>query len=415
MGIEPPRFAVQWAVYGSLGQFIETPARDTMLYAAFREKLDLLSSVDPEERQLLLDDVERAIDEVVMPAYRKLHSYLSSMDTYAGNDGGIWRLPQGMAYYDQLLRHHTTTDISAQEIHSKGLSELERIHAEMRVVFKQLGFPEDVTIVQAYDRAAQNGGHIPGNEVINTYEALIARADKNLEAAFDIRPEAELVVIPDQYGDFYFSGSFDGSRPGAFYAGVGAEGKDYYAMPTLAYHETIPGHHFQISLAMENDDLPSFRRALSFNAFAEGWALYAEYLAWELGWYEDDPYGYLGFLQAQAFRAARLVVDTGLHAQGWTFEQAQDFFTDNTGFEMGDNVNPQFEIARYLVWPGQSVSYYVGFQKILDLRQSAMDELGNAFDLKAFHRLVLQNGSVPLEVLEEVVDVYVAEELAGGN
>jgi len=408
LGIEPPQFAIQWSVYGSLGQFIDTPARVNPLYTGFKGKLDPLSSITPADKELLLADAETAINDVVFPAYTKLHSYLTSLETYAGDDAGVWRLPQGSAYYDYLLGHYTTTDISAEDIHQLGLAELERIHGEMRTVFEQLGFPQDLTIVQAYDRAAQNGGHVSGDDVLATYQKLIAEADQNLDMAFDMRPETEVIVIPDQYGDFYVSGSFDGSRPGAFYAGVGAAGKDYYAMPTLAYHETIPGHHFQIALAMEMDDLPSFRRGFTFNAFAEGWALYAENLVWELGWYKDDPYGVLGFLQAQAFRAARLVVDTGLHAKGWTFNQAQDFFTENTGFEVNDNVNPQNEIARYMVWPGQSVSYYVGFQKILELRQRAIDELGEAFDLKTFHRVMLSNGSMPLDVLEDVVDQYIA-------
>lgn len=408
LGIEPPQFAIQWAVYGSLGQFINTPVRDNRLYTSFKERLDPLSSITPADKQASLDEAEKAIDEVINPAYRKLHAYLSSLETYAGGDSGVWRLSQGEEYYDYVLRHHTTTDISAEEIHQLGLDELERIHLEMRSTFEGLGFPADISIIQAYNLAAQNGGQISGDDVISTYKDLIAEASQNLDLAFDIHPKADVVVIPDQYGDFYIQGSYDGSRPGAFYAGVNSSGKEYYAMPTLAYHETVPGHHFQIALAMEMENLPSFRRGLSFTAYTEGWALYAENLAWELGWYEDDLYGYLGLLQAQAFRAARLVVDTGLHAKGWTFEQAQDFFSENTGFEVGDNVNPQHAIARYLVWPGQSVSYYVGFQKILELRQRAMDELGDIFDLKEFHRVVLSNGSVPLDVLEQLVDQFIA-------
>jgi len=218
-----------------------------------------------------------------------------------------------------------------------------------------------------------------------------------------------VIVIPDEFGDFYVHPAMDGSRPGAFYAGVGGSGKEYYAMPTLAYHETVPGHHLQIAIAQELENLPSFRRGLSFSAFAEGWALYAENLAAELGWYDEDPYGYLGMLQGQAFRAARLVVDTGLHSEGWTFDQAQDFFRENTGFDATDNVPPQYQIARYLVWPGQSTSYYVGFMKIMALRQHAQDILGKQFDLKEFHNVVLSNGSVPLEILEKIVDGYISE------
>jgi uncharacterized protein (DUF885 family) len=253
---------------------------------------------------------------------------------------------------------------------------------------------------------------VSGKEVLTTYEALIAEAQQHLEAAFDIRPQAEVVVIGDQFGGFYIPGSLDGSRPGAFYANVGGAGEPYYAMPTLAYHEAVPGHHFQISLAQEMDALPAFRQGLRFTAYTEGWALYAEHLAWELGWYEDDPYGYLGFLQAMAFRAARLVVDTGLHARGWTFSEAEAFLTANTGFENQDPVPPQQQIARYLVWPGQATSYYVGYTTLIDLRQRAMDHLGDRFDLKDFHRVIVSQGSVPLPVLEVVVDQYIAEALA---
>jgi uncharacterized protein (DUF885 family) len=410
-GITPPQYSIQWAVYGSLGQFVDTPARSTRLYTAFKEKLDPLSSITPDDQQALLDEAEKIIAESVLPAYKDLLVYLNRMETYAGGDSGVWRLPQGEAYYAYRLRHFTTTDIPAEDIHQLGLDELVRIHAEMRAAFEQLGYSQDLTIAEAYDRVAQDGGHIAGNDVLKTYESLITAANQNVVAAFDIRPNTDVIVVPDPNGDYYIHPSFDGSRPGAFYAGVGSSGKEAYAMPTLAYHETIPGHHFQIALAQEMVDLPSFRQGVGFTAFAEGWALYAERLAWELGWYDEDPYGYLGFFQSQAFRAARLVVDTGLHAKGWTFDRAQEFFTQNTGFEVGDNVNPQYEIARYLVWPGQSVSYYVGYLKIMELRQRAIDQLGDQFDLKAFHRVVLTNGSLPLEILEKVVEAYIAETL----
>jgi uncharacterized protein (DUF885 family) len=409
-GITPPQFAIQWAVYGSLGEFVETPPERTRLYTAFKEKLDLSSSIKPDDKEALLVEAESIINEEVLPAYRDLFGFLRSIDTYYAGDSGVWRLPKGAAYYANRLHHFTTTDLSAESIHQLGLDELDRIHAEMRRVFDQLGYPHDLTLAEAYDRVAQKGGHISGDEVLRTYESLIAEADQELEVAFNVRPKAAVIVVPDPYGDYYVHPSIDGSRPGAFYAGVGDAGKEAYAMPTLAYHETIPGHHLQIALAQEMKSLPSFRQGLTFSAYTEGWALYAEQLAYELGWYHENPYGHLGFLQGQAFRAARLVVDTGLHAMGWTFEQAQEFLTENTGFEVGDNVNPRFQIARYLVWPGQATSYYVGYLKILELRQSAKQALGERFDLKEFHRVVLTNGSLPLEVLETVVEAYIRRE-----
>jgi uncharacterized protein (DUF885 family) len=174
-------------------------------------------------------------------------------------------------------------------------------------------------------------------------------------------------------------------------------------MPTLAYHEGLPGHHLQIALAQESD-LPLFRNVIGFTGYTEGWALYAEHLARELGWYEDDPYGELGRLQAQAFRAARLVVDTGLHAKGWSFDQAHEFMVENTGHDPGFM---QFEVSRYVAWPGQATAYMVGMLRILDLRQRAMERLGERFDLRAFHEVVLSNGSMPLEILERVVEAWI--------
>ncbi len=414
-GIHPPEFAIRWAVYGSLGQFIGTRARANILYTRLKEKVDPLSSGTPAEKQAVLDDAIEAVEDVVLPAYRDLHGYLRDYPTYAQADSGFWRLPQGEEAYTYLLAHHTTTELSADEIHQRGLDELDRIHAEMRSTFATLGYPADETLVQAYDRVARDGGRVSGNEVLTTYEDLIAEAQQNLETAFDIRPQADVVVIGDQFGGFYIPGSLDGSRPGAFYANVAGAGEPYYAMPTLAYHEAIPGHHFQISLAQEMDALPAFRQGLRFTAYTEGWALYAEQLAWELGWYDNDPYGYLGFLQAMAFRAARLVVDTGLHARGWTFSEAEAFLTANTGFENQDPVPPQQQIARYLVWPGQATSYYVGYTTLIDLRQRARDQLGEQFELKDFHRTILRQGSVPLPVLEAVVDQYIAEILASNS
>jgi uncharacterized protein (DUF885 family) len=237
---------------------------------------------------------------------------------------------------------------------------------------------------------------------------IIEQATQNLSEAFELLPEDPVIVIGAPYGGFYNPGSVDGSRPGAFYATVNPGGRPYFNLPSLTYHEAVPGHHLQISLAREMD-LPLFRNLLNFNGYVEGWALYAERLAWELGWYEDDPYGNLGRLQFEAFRAARLVVDTGIHTKGWTFNHAVVFFMDNAGFDRpyaGD------QIARYVVLPGQSTGYMVGMLKILELRQLTMDQLGDQFDLKEFHTVILQNGSMPLDVLEGIVQDYIAAKLA---
>jgi uncharacterized protein (DUF885 family) len=228
-----------------------------------------------------------------------------------------------------------------------------------------------------------------------------------MAAAFDLRPRAGVVVLPDPIGGFYTPPALDGSRPGAFYAGVNTD-LPRYSLATLAYHEVIPGHHFQLALQGELV-LPLFRRVTQFTAYAEGWALYAEKLAWELGFYTNDPYGNLGRLQAEAFRAARLVVDTGIHARRWTFEQAVDYMVENTGMPRG---RMEYEVIRYIAWPGQATAYKIGMLKILALRQESQEQLGQDFNLKAFHNLVLGMGATPMEVLEAAVKASLTAQAA---
>ena len=211
-------------------------------------------------------------------------------------------------------------------------------------------------------------------------------------------------MADDPYGGFYIGPSFDGTRPGAFYAGTQND-QAYYDMPSLTFHESVPGHHTQIAIAMDQD-VPAFRKLVRSTGFVEGWALYAERLAWELGWYDNDVYGDLGRLQYEALRAARLVIDTGIHEYGWSFDQAALFNNENVGWSMPSS---QGAAGRYSVIPGQATAYMVGMLQILSERQRAMDALGPAFDLRAFHRALLSNGAVPLSLLDDVVDGYIAE------
>jgi uncharacterized protein (DUF885 family) len=260
---------------------------------------------------------------------------------------------------------------------------------------------------QLSDRLAADGGIIPAADVLVTYEDLIDFADQNLGQAFDVFPTADVIVVAVPYGGYYLGPSFDGTRPGAFYAGTQID-EPYYKMPSVTFHETLPGHHLQVSLAGEAN-VPLFRRIIRGTAFVEGWALYAERLAHELGWYDGDPYGNLGRLQWEALRAARLVVDTGIHYLDWSFDEAVQFMDDSVGFTSDSN---QAAVARYSVIPGQATAYMIGMLKILEVRQRAMDELGGDFSLFDFHRTVLGNGGVPLPVLEQVVDAYIAEQLS---
>jgi uncharacterized protein (DUF885 family) len=402
-GLSAPRFVFEWSL-GDVQGIGNTSAKSSAFYTTFNDKLSTLEGLSDDEKQALRDEALQAVEESVLPAYQALAETMRDLMKDAPQQEGVWQFANGEDYYKYALRHFTSTEMSADEIHDLGLSELERIHAEMNAIFNQLGYPEQNDLATNYRLLAGKSGLLQGEQILQRYEDLIATASQNLSPAFDIFPQAQVVVdrIPSGAA-FYVSSALDGSRPGIFYAPVGGQ-QPAYKLPTVAYHEAIPGHHFQITLQREMD-LPLMRNVITFNAYAEGWALYAERLAKELGWYDDDPYGDLGRLQYEAHRAARLVVDTGIHAKQWTFDQALDFMVENTGL---DRSFLQTEVARYIVWPGQAASYYIGYLKLLELRQQAQAQLGDAFDLVEFHRVVLNAGSVPLDVLEDIVDAWLA-------
>jgi uncharacterized protein (DUF885 family) len=294
--------------------------------------------------------------------------------------------------------------MTADQIHELGLQEVERLRNEIRSEFDKLGYPQDKGFEDLFYRVAQEGGYLSGAEIAKGYEAILDQIDQKLDTVFDLRPKAKLVIIRDPVGGFYVPPAIDGSRPGAFYANVtGTIPK--FGMPTLAYHEGAPVHHYQIALAQELN-IPLFQKVGNFTAYVEGWGLYAEQLTWEMGLYQDDPYGNLGRLQLELLRAMRLVADTGIHAKKWTYDQAVEYLMDNGGLSEGW---AQTEVTRYLVIPGQATAYKIGMLKILELRQKAKDQLGPRFDIKQFHNAVLGHGQLPLAVLEQVVEEYIAE------
>jgi uncharacterized protein (DUF885 family) len=376
-------------------------------YSRFADKVREIPGLDDADRADLLERARAAISSSVTPAYLSLQNQLQELLNNAPPVIGVNQYPRGSAWYAYALRHHSTTDLTPAEVHQLGLDELTRIHAEMRLIFDTLGYPQNESLERLYGRAAQDGGVIPAADVKSTYEAIIAEAESRLAEAFDIFPAADVIVLPDAAGGFYIAPSFDGQRPGAFYAGTDFA-QAYFSMPSLTYHESVPGHHTQIAIAMEQD-VPAFRKIVGFTGFVEGWALYAERLAHELGWYEGDPYGELGRLQFEALRAARLVMDTGIHSLGWSFADAVAFNRDNVGTSLGSS---RAAAARYSVWPGQATAYLIGMLEILEQRRRAMEQLGPRFDLKAFHRAVLSHGAVPLSLLDDVVDRYIEESLA---
>jgi len=376
-------------------------------YSSFADKVRKIPGLDDADRADLLERARTAIASSVTPAYLSLQNQLQNLLNNAPPVIGVSQYPSGSAWYAYALRHHSTTDLTPAEVHQLGLDELTRIHAEMRLIFDALGYPQNESLERLYGRAAQDGGVIPAADVKSTYEAIIEEAESRLAEAFDIFPAADVIVLPDAAGGFYIAPSFDGQRPGAFYAGTAFD-QAYFSMPSLTYHESVPGHHTQIAIAMEQD-VPAFRKIVGFTGFVEGWALYAERLAHELGWYQDDPYGELGRLQYEALRAARLVMDTGIHSLGWSFADAVEFNRDNVGTSLGSS---RAAAARYSVWPGQATAYLIGMLEILEQRRRAIEALGPRFDLKAFHRAVLSHGAVPLALLDDVVDRYIEESLA---
>lgn len=409
-GIVLPSRMIDWAL-STITPISDGSATGVPFYTRLNVGLSQLVSaggISGSRRNALLQEARNVIADRIIPAYRRLRDATSNQKRSAPGRIGVGTLPRGTEYYAWQLRRHTTTELTAAEIHTLGLREVDRIESEIRSKFEGLGYQATASIEALYTQLGQNDGFVQPADVVSTYEAMIREADSVLDTVFDLRPSANVVVIGGSSGGFYLGPSLDGTRPGAFYAqNVRAEPR--FAMKTLAYHEAVPGHHFQIGIAGELD-LPLFRRLEDSTGYVEGWALYAEWLALELGLYDNDPAGDLGRLQAEIFRASRLVVDTGMHAMGWTFEDATSYFMTHTGFS---RQAAERQIGRYAVWPGQATAYMTGMLQIREARRQAEEMLGVDFDLKGFHRVVLGNGSVPLDILEQLVNAYVEQRRAG--
>jgi len=398
-GVILPAFMIHY-VLADINEIAERAAASNSYYTTFNERL---TGVPASDRETLLAQVKEQLDITVIPAYQRLAAYLSELKSQASNTVGVWQFDDGEAYYAQSLRRQTTTELTADEIHELGKQHLDRVHAEMQTLFASLGYDLGESIQNLYDRLTNDSGFYVGQQAVTAMETAIRNAEVLLPQAFDILPHARVEVVGGPDGNYYMPASYDGSRPGLFYASI-TNPIPKFDVKTLVYHETIPGHHLQTSIAQEQTSLPALRQGMQFNAYTEGWALYAERLMAELGAYADDPQGDLGRLRLEAYRAARLVVDTGIHAKRWTFDRTVNYFAEAAGLPAGSG---QGEITRYSVWPGQATSYFVGFLKFLELRQKAKDALDERFDLKAFHHIILVNGSVPLNVLEQLVDNFI--------
>jgi len=420
-GIIPPRFVVE-KVLREMRAFVAAPVEDNILYTHFAEKMAGLEDITAQQAIDLLEAARNAVEGRVYPAYRQLIAYFEVLQPKAISNHGVWALPDGDAHYDRRLRVHTTTDLTAEEIHALGLKEVARIQAEMDSILRAQGYTEGsvaerMTALGKEPRFLYPDTDAGREQILEDFQTIIDEIDPAMSDWFITLPKSAVVVVrvpkfreEGASGASYTMPALDGSRPGRFNVSLrNLEELPKYKMRTLAYHEAVPGHHFQTALQTELTGVPQFRRVLPFTAFSEGWGLYAERLAWEAG-FQEDPFDNLGRLQDELFRAVRLVVDTGIHRMRWTREEAITYMLDNSGLAETDVVA---EIERYFVLPGQATAYKIGMIKILELRERARSALGDDFDIRQFHEVVLRNGDVPLVILEREVDGWIAELQAG--
>ncbi|WP_053976152.1 DUF885 domain-containing protein [Mangrovimonas xylaniphaga] len=381
----------------------------------FETKVNALTIADT-NKAALINDAEEALKTSVKPGYDKLIAFLESQATRATTDDGCWKFPEGEAFYQNRLQRITTTNLTADEIHEIGLKEVARIHGEMKEIMKEVNFEgslqdffkflkEDEQFYYPNTEEGKAEYIAKATDIINTMRG-------RLDDIFITKPKAEIQVKrveafrENSAGKaFYNSGTPDGSRPGTYYANLAnTKNMPKFEMEALAYHEGIPGHHMDRSIAQELTGIPKFRKFGSYTAYVEGWGLYSEFIPKEMGFYED-PYSNYGRLAMELWRACRLVVDTGIHAKKWTRQEGIDYYMTNTS---GSDRECVRMVERHIVMPGQATAYKIGMLKILELRKMAKEKLGDKFDLREFHEVVLTNGAVPLSVLEDLVNEWIA-------
>jgi len=397
--------------------FLEQRPVEMIYYTHFMDRINDLSDLDPTEKQIYLAQTLDVVNNCIVPNYVKISDHIEQLKEKTDDIPGVWKLPDGNKFYNFCLRTHTTTGLTADEIHQMGLIEVARIQSKMLQRFAELGFSEGETFGEIegkyWHSLKGDEFNYPKNEngrrqALEDYLKIIEETEKLLPIVFSKTPSIPVTVRPvpihkEQFaGQYYERAPLDGSRPAIFYTNLNWLPKKP-GMQTLLYHETIPGHHLQIDYAQELAEIPMYRNFTFFTAYIEGWALYAEKLAFEQGWYQDI-YSELGYLNSELFRAARLVIDTGIHYKKWSREQAAEYMRENLGWASYG------EIDRYSMWPGQACAYKIGELKILELRKKAKQISGDNFDLKEFHEIILQNGAIPLNLLEDVVDNWLLKQ-----
>ena len=416
LGIFAPKFVFDHVIR-QLKELIAYTDDNNPLMQVFIRKVNVLD-ISTEKKEALFKELSLIIQSEVKTGYELILQYMETNYDQANPYHGVWSLPNGDAFYASRLKSYTTTDYSAEEIHQIGLSEVERIGNRMKEIFILLGYEVNKPVGQMMNELNENPDFLYADTpdrkqiVIADYNQMVKEAEEDVRPYFERFPisPVEVRAVPEYSektaaGGYYQAPSLDGSRPGVFYANLyDIKQTPTFGMRTLTFHEAVPGHHFQIALNLENEDLTLYRKmGYRTSAFTEGWALYSEQLAVEVGM-TKNLFDELGVLQSEMFRANRLVVDTGMHYKKWTREEAMEYMKNTTGMS---DTEVRVEIERYIVWPGQATSYKMGMLKILELREKAKETLGDKFDIRKFHTIVLDQGIVPLFILEDIIDDWI--------
>ena len=406
LGYTQPKLVTR-GVSAQIGAMLERDLEDHPYFKIFKNVGDVAS---PEDALALQNEVKEYIQNVLNPIYQELYDFLINEYLPESRDTiGISDVPNGKEWYEYLARYHTTTNLTPDEIHEIGLREVAKIRAEMEGIIEQVGWEGDFNSFLQYLRTDPRFYYETGEELLQAYRAMSKEIDAYMPTLFNKLPRAPygVIPIPMESAPFtttaYYNAPSEG-RPGYYYANLYMpEVRPKYEIPVLSVHEAVPGHHHQISLAQEMENVPNFRKYLSITAFVEGWGLYSEQLGESMGIY-DDPYDKFGQLTYDMWRAVRLVVDTGMHYKDWSREDAVNLFLENTAKTEQDINN---EVDRYIAWPGQALAYKIGQLKIMELRDKSKEALGDDFDIKEFHDHILSFGSIPLNILEEKVDEFI--------
>ena len=418
-GIIAPKFVFDHVIRDSNNILKGSPFNDgesSTILSDFEGKINKLD-ISASEKSTLISEVKQALIHSLKPGYEQLITYVKELKSNANTQDGVWKFPQGNEFFNNALQRTTTTDLTSEDIHTLGLSEVARIHDEMRIIMNTVGFKGDLGAFFNFmrnDKQFYYSGDKEGREkYLNEAVALIDDMEGRLDSLFLTKPKAKLKVkAVESFREksagkaFYQQPAPDGSRPGIYYANLyDMEAMPTYQMAALAYHEGIPGHHMQIAIKQELTGIPKFRKFGGYTAHTEGWGLYSEMIPKEIGLYQD-PYSDFGRLAMELWRACRLVVDTGIHTKKWTREQGIEYYVTNTPNAKSDAVKM---VERHIVMPSQATAYKIGMLKIIELREKSKVALGNKFDIREFHDVVLKNGPVPLNVLTELVDTYIKD------